>query len=561
MTLYSRNSIILLFLFVIGIVSSCTNRTSSNRQLQRIDTLMDKRPDLAFSLLRKISDPQKMSKQDQAYFALLYAAATDKNELPLLPCDSLLNTAIDYYKKNDIGKAVALLYKGRLQAQMNDEKAAITTSLKAIDILQNYPEDTKYRRLLYSSLGLWYADFFLYDKALVVLNKSLNYSISPKDSSIAYNNISFVYDMKDKEDSTIDYSKKALFYAEKTNDTIFLISSWHNLSLYYSNYGLTDSAMIYARKVINIATPKLKGYNKYCLNIGELFIDLGIKDSALYFLKKSISFPNTPVYAYRILSDLEEKLGNYEKAHQFLNIYVSNLDTIIDKKGITQIQHLVYKHQTEMKVKDEQIRYKYIIGYIISFFIIVCFITLLFYQNKMNNKRKREAIYQQSLKYNKEKLHAMQLRIDENEDFITLLREKQNKNISEIYIRENRIKQLKEEKFKLRTWLFEQTPIYKKINSLTKQNVSNKKERRILSNIEMNKLKQTIFEIYTEYVSSLKAQYPRLTEDDIFYLCMQQIGFSSLTIAMCFGFSDTIAINQRKSRLKGKMSQQSTSNI
>ncbi len=90
-----------------------------------------------------------------SYYALLLAEATDKNKLPLLPCDSLLNFALDYYGDDDREKAVALMYKGRLLAQMNDEMSAIEHNLKALEVLQNYPQDLKCRRLIYSMLGVW----------------------------------------------------------------------------------------------------------------------------------------------------------------------------------------------------------------------------------------------------------------------------------------------------------------------------------------------------------------------------------------------------------------------
>ena len=61
---------------------------------------------------------------------------------------------------------MALMYKGRLLAQMNDEMSAIEHNLKALEVLQNYPQDLKCRRLIYSMLGVWYGDCELYDKAL-----------------------------------------------------------------------------------------------------------------------------------------------------------------------------------------------------------------------------------------------------------------------------------------------------------------------------------------------------------------------------------------------------------
>ena len=56
-------------------------------------------------------------------------------------------------------------------------------------------------------------------------------------------------------------------------------------------------------------------------------------------------------------------------------------------------------------------------------------------------------------------------------------------------------------------------------------------------------------------VSSLQAKCSGLTEDDLFFLCMEQTGLSSLTVALCLGFSDTQAINQRRFRIKRKLSE------
>ena len=75
-----------------------------------------------------------------------------------------------------------------------------------------------------------------------------------------------------------------------------------------------------------------------------------------------------------------------------------------------------------------------------------------------------------------------------------------------------------------------------------------------MSVVEHEDLKNIVFEIFADYISSLKKQYPRLTDDDMLLLCLQKMEFSSLTIALCFGYSDTSTINQRKSRLKSKMS-------
>ena len=79
--------------------------------------------------------------------------------------------------------------------------------------------------------------------------------------------------------------------------------------------------------------------------------------------------------------------------------------------------------------------------------------------------------------------------------------QEKEKNNQEIQERENQIKKLKEEKLALRNWLFKQSDIYKKIIKLSKQNVSSKKERSVLTDAELKKLKETVLDIYTDYIA------------------------------------------------------------
>lgn len=112
----------------------------------------------------------------------------------------------------------------------------------------------------------------------------------------------------------------------------------------------------------------------------------------------------------------------------------------------------------------------------------------------------------------------------------------------------------KEECFRLYFKLFEQTDIYKEILLLDNQKAVNKMNRKVMSSVSYEKLKKTVQDIYAGYLFSMKKQYPRLTDEDLLLLCLQKMDFPSLTIALCFGYSDTSTINQRKSRMRMKMS-------
>lgn len=542
---------------LIGLLAVCffaCNRHSSNLLLQQIDSLLEEKPDSALVLLQNIPAPEGMPGADRAYYALLMAEAADKNEMPLLPCDSLLDFALGYYGDDDKEMAVALLYKGRLLAQMKDEKAAIENNLKALEVLQDYPEDIKYKGLIYSSLGLWYGDCELYDKALEVLDLSLRYSFNAKDTSIAYNNIGYVYTMRDMQDSAITYQQKAVEYATRSKDTSMMVTFWHNLSIRYGQFEKIDSAILYARRVLQHISDEHEIANAY-YNMGDLYVDLEQYDSAKYYLEKSLSLSKSQAMPYWSLAVMESELGNFRSAYHYLNTFVMVQDSLDVGKALTEVQHLVYKHQTESKVKDEQIKSRRTIGWIVFAAVVVCFVLVLIYQHRIDRKNSQHALYRQSLQYANEKLSIMQQRIEENESSLILLREKENQNLDEIDKKEQLILQLKQEKLALRTWLFQQTSIYKTILSLSEQRGVDKKVRKVMTDAERDHLKKTVFEIYADYISPLQAQYARLTEDDLLLLCLQEADIPPLTIALCFGHTDTAALNQRKSRLKVKMSE------
>lgn len=541
---------------IIGLLAVCLfacNRHSSNLLLHQVDSLLDVKPDSALIVLRSIPALDEMPEADRAYYALLLAEATDKKELPLLPCDSLLDFALDYYGDDDKEMAVALLYKGRLLAQMNDKKAAIEKSLEALDVLRNYPGDTKYRGLIYSALGLWYGDCGLYDKALEVLSHSLFYSFNAKDTAIAYHNMGYVYTMRGVQDSSIAYQRKAVEYAVRSKDTSMMITSWHGLSLYYRQFDNVDSAVVYARKVLQHASGGHEMTNAY-YNIGDLYVDLEQYDSARYYLKKSLLLSSSQAMPYWSLAVMESELGNFRSAYHYLDTFVMVQDSLDVSEKLSEVQHLVYKHQTELEVKDEQVKSRKRIGLIVIIAVVICFVLILIYQQRINRKNSQQALYRQSLQYANEKLSVMQQRIEENESSIALFQDKENKNLDEIARREQLINQLKQEKLTLRTWLFQQTSIYKKVVSLFGQKEVDKKARKVMTNAEREKLKQTVFEIYADYISPLKKQYPQLTDDDLLLLCLQEANIPPLIIALCLGHTDTVALNQRKSRLRVKMS-------
>ena len=522
----------ILCLIGISLCFSCGERRSAHPYLMEVDSLMQERPDSAFVLL---------------------SAATDKNYLPLLSCDSLLDFALRYYD-GEKEEARALFYKGRLLAEMNDLKAAIDLNLKALYVLKDYPEETDVKMLIYGWLGIWYSDSELYEKAQEALRNQLLYSRLPKDSSIAFQHLATCYMMKDDKDSAIYYEKKSLEAAEKSADSALILSSMHNMSVEYESFGEIDSALYYSHKLLRHVSPFYKSYPRYCFHLGNLYRMKGNKDSARYYLAKSKAMPELDHLRFYTLSDMEAEDGNYELAYHFLDSCMAIEDSIRDEAGIWEVQHLVYKHQTEVELLKEQMKSNRMLGMILlGSVLLFCFI-VVFYHREMSEKEKQEALFQQSLEYAEKRLEDMQTSINESERTIAVLKDKTHSHSDEINRKEKQIEELRKEKFNLRVWLFEQSSIYKKVHTLSEQVTSNKKERKVMSEAEHEKLRETVLGIFEDYVTPLREAHPRLTDDDLLLLCLQEMNLPPLVIAMCYGYSDTSTINQRKSRLKTKMS-------
>ena len=114
------------------------------------------------------------------------------------------------------------------------------------------------------------------------------------------------------------------------------------------------------------------------------------------------------------------------------------------------------------------------------------------------------------------------------------------------------IDRLKAEKLQLQHQQFRGTRIYKKIHALTRQDTADRKAWKVLSPDERTELRRTVDGIYADYIAHLQTLYSPLTEDDRLYCCLAAAGLDTQTIALCFGYTDTHTINQRKLRLKAR---------
>lgn len=244
--------------------------------------------------------------------------------------------------------------------------------------------------------------------------------------------------------------------------------------------------------------------------------------------------------------------------YQFIDI----ADSTYFSEQSTKIQQVVHQYDIKQKVDQEQRKSKYLLRNVIGTFLILCLVLIVFFQYRINKRDKQRAINEQKLAQAQEKYNNLKYSINESQRIITLLRKEQSdfsleaeKYRQEITERETAIERLKAEKESLRTWLFKQSSIYQKVEKLSKQKVTSKKELTVLTNHEQKVLKEVVMELYADYISDTQTQYPLLTDEDLLYLCLEKVGFSYQTIALCFGNTNTHVVAQRKYRIKERMNE------
>lgn len=544
-------------------LSSCSHPNEKDALFLRADALMEEHPDSALSLLQLPSqDINELSEKECSRYALLLARATDKNKMSLLPCDSLLNVAIDYYDDDEKEKALALLYKGRLAVEMEQIEEATSYLQEALSIIQNFPKELKTKNLILSSLGNIYFGAKYFEEAIVMYQDLYKCSITDLDKSIALNNISTYYCIIGEKDSTLTTQRKALNYAIASKDSLQIAISSNCLSLEFKDFGELDSALFYAQNALNKLPPN-ENHGNYYANLGELLLKKGeSKDLAHYYLNKSLEdIPlEGKVGCLESLYELEKDNGNYIAANLYLEAYTDIIDSLYYMEQSLKTHQLIYEYNTKMRVKEEQIRGNRIVHLTIAGFILICFLIIIIYQNQINRKKRLQLQYRQSLEQTQNKLITLQATIENNQLIINALQkeqsnfeQKQRNNEKQIEVREQIIAELNEEKLRLTKWLFAQSNIYKKVVALSNQMTSNKKEIKILTASEQKQLKDTVFELFQDSISSFKKAHPKLSEDDLLYLCLEKISFEPKTIAICFGYSDLHTLNQKKYRIRKRM--------
>lgn len=555
--IYSFLTLLCLYLFV-----SCTYNKHVEPLLEEAESLVQSSPDSAYRLLAALPvDSGGWSCGQVARYGLLLARATDKCMKPLLSCDSLLDVALEYYADNTPHRAMALLYKGRLEKEMGQQEEATRMFQEAWTILKDKSGEAEMKRLVLSSLGNQYFDVGSFDLALPLYRKLYQYSLTDKDKAIALDNLCNYYALQENKDSVFAIRQKALHHARLSGDSLIVARLLLSLSMDYNLFGSPDTTLIYARQAL-ANVPCGENRSMYYYNLGDMLaLNSESCDSAAYYLDRSREGMALGEKVMSLLSssELAEQMGDYKAATEYLKLYVDYLDSLTFSEQTIKMENLIHEYDTKMRVQEERVQNYSLMWGIISVAFGGCCLIVWYFMARLEKKKQRQKVYEQRLAYASEKMSVLQRTIEDNNSIIALLQqkhydleEKSEKVENEIKKRESVIENLQEEKNNLQKWLFEQSAIYKKIIMLRQQSSDSRKQK-VLTVVEQKELKSIVFSLYGTYLNYLQGKYSRLTEDDLLLLCLKKTSLDNKSIAICFGYGDTHAINQRNLRIKERM--------
>lgn len=536
-------------------VASCSPESKAPvAALRYADSLIESHPDSILSYLRSL-DISDFREADKVYYGLLLTQATDKNYLPLLSCDSIIDVALDYYDEGDgINRARALLYKGRIQQSMNMPQEAMQSCFAGLKELGNTRLELRLKRMLFEDLGGIYQSQNLDEKGLEMFKQSYRCdSLLNDEGLLKYSiaNIGWVNVVLRHEAIAKQYLSSALRIALKKNDSLFVFNMYSKLSLNCEN---VDSAFAYIRLAQNSQTVKCDSVSLF-LSLGDLFLEKNELDSSEYYLKRVFdcgNFKKKTLASYS-LSELEKERGNYELAFNYRSFYGEHIDSVVSLNTAPKIERLAYKYESEVKILKEKERTKNIIQITVYSLLLLVFLFLLIIQRIHRRKEVAKLVYEQSIVHLNKRIALQQLNIERSEKDLACLRQAHEQNREEIAQKEQDIRRMLDEKAKFRNWFFMQTPIYKRIEVLSQQDSGNQKRACVLLQSEQLLLRDTLFQIYDEYIQYLQSTYPKLTEDDYIYCCLQLCQLDDQTMAYCFGNTSKQVVAQRRLRLKKKM--------
>lgn len=310
-----------------------------------------------------------------------------------------------------------------------------------------------------------------------------------------------------------------------------------------------DSAMQIVRNNFNIIEHEHVRYSYYSI-YGEMLYEEKQYDSAIYYLEQAMnsSYFFTRLCSASVLSQVYDSIGDYEKKAYYDDITAKHsIERVENESDVSELMDLYNIHKANMsEIKKNQTKKKVTIILTPIILIVAALIILSISRNKkrVNNlssiiderdKEIQDIRFKQSLVEGK--IKKKNAEIQKQAEII----KEQEQKISTI---NDRLKKSNSKKSDLDTYRNSETCI--KIMSLIKEN--HDPETAALSQEEFTSLVETANLHLNDFIDDLSQNFPKLKNEDLYYICLTMLNLSDKQISSLFGVAYS-TIKTRKTKI------------
>jgi tetratricopeptide (TPR) repeat protein len=425
---------------------------------------------------------------------------------------------------------------------------------------------------VYNIIGVFKTGSRDYDTAEFYLKRAvdLNLKINNRHGIIENEgNLGYLYEMSGKLAEAEKIYLKLVDELSGMDDKINLPVIYFNLASLFQKKEISDSALYYLGKAINIAE-QTRDSSLLCTlfgNTGEIFLNKGNRDSASVYLQKSVNFSQaiddveTEMQAMSLLVKVDSLSGNFKSAYLKTKQIAVLKDSVYQRKINNNIKTSELQYENEKRkrlIEIQQLsiqsakkeRVLYIVLLAVSV-IILGLITMVFIQRRRNYLKNQELFEKQMLvkrleldKLQKEE-EINKLKIDKFEEVLSI-KERELVSIAMAVEQKNEL-------------LYQ---ISKKIKGSVRDTTDDNQWaviNEIVSSIKMQKsdsesadlFNQRFSMIHHDFFTDLKKAHPELTNSDLKFCAYLRIHLSSGQIATILNVTNE-AIRKTRYRLRKK---------
>ena len=558
-----KNTVIII-LFVMSLLSSCTIRQDYNQQLLKADSLMQLRPDSALNILKSISSEKLSTRADNAYYALLLTQAQDKNFV-VQKDDSLIQIAVHYY--DSIGdtkmQAKAHYYWGCVYRDMNQQAEAIREFFIAAPLTEKSKEKRQLG-LIYNNIGCIYNIQEFNEKAdsiyqlVEVIAEELKDTILwvealSKQGSIALaegNNYFPIVEQKLSD---------AFRIADKVGHNGLKADISASLSHLYSRMNLGEKALYYAKLNLSLRRDATRAYRTFLI-LGDAYYKCGQYDSATFYLNKSLIGKDygRKADAYMRLADIAMIQGDNALSIELERSSSAYKDSLYQLRRRV-VTNKIIKAETDAQTMLQKLYYKgrlntYLYGFMLITIIIIAIALIIYKQYQ----RKNDSLQKDKLQLEKVNqtlnLYYTNLQTDINQKDLEIVNLREE--LASHQVNEEQRKKLQAEldemvlkRKALAKEAFLHSPLYEKMQAIIKDYQDQDTSDKEISDQEWQEFVAEMDVEWNNAITELCAKY-QLSKEELHLVCLSLVEFPFSHLEYLLHLSRATLYRKRNALLK-----------